>query len=41
MITSLLDTFPTYFDTQPSGRILNRLSKDINTLDSDIPSSLS
>lgn len=39
MLKSLLDaSIPLYYDINPMGRILNRLSKDQNVVDSSVPS---
>uniref|UniRef100_A0A914YXI9 ABC transmembrane type-1 domain-containing protein n=1 Tax=Panagrolaimus superbus TaxID=310955 RepID=A0A914YXI9_9BILA len=41
LLFSLLRSPMTFFDTTPLGRILNRLSKDIEKVDNDVPMQLS
>ena len=33
MVEAILQTQPSFFDTDPTGRILNRFSRDIGTMD--------
>ena len=37
MVEAILHTQPSFFDTNPTGRILNRFSRDIGTMDEQLP----
>ena len=37
MVKAILHTQPSFFDTNPTGRILNRFSRDIGTMDEQLP----
>lgn len=40
LLTKLMRAVPAFFDTTPHGRIINRMSHDVDTVDTDFPATL-